>query len=158
MAHEHEHEHGPDCTCGCHDHGHEHGHDHEHDHHEHVETLDLAWARIELEAHTHEQAATVSMDIHPTGCSQIDFTDLVAIMQDIASASERKGGIVGHVKAFAKQGGAFARASVTAGDLAPTCDGDQSGAFGESAEVQLVAIVLLIDQADLLAICKQALA
>jgi len=151
----HEHEHGPDCTCGCHDH--EHAHEHGH-HHEHEEVVELSWAHVELEAHTHEQAATVSMNIHPKEGSPVAFADLVNTMQEIARASEQSGGIVGHIKAFAKRGDAFARASVTAADLPPTCDGDQSLALNASAEIQLAAIVLLVDQADLLAICKQALA
>ena len=153
----HEHEHGPDCTCGCHDHDHDHAHDHVH-HHEHEEVVELSWAHVELEAHTHEQAATVSMNIHPKEGSPVAFVDLVNTMQEIARASEQSGGIVGHIKAFAKRGDAFARASVTAADLPPTCDGDQSLALDASAEIQLAAIVLLVDQADLLAICKQALA
>lgn len=151
----HEHEHGPDCTCGCRDH--EHAHEHEH-HHVHEEVVELPWARVELEAHTHEQAATVSMNIHPKEESPVAFADLVNIMQEIARSSEQSGGIVGHIKAFAKRGDAFARASVTAADLPPTCDGDQSLELDASAEIQLAAIVLLVDQADLLAICKQALA
>lgn len=149
----HEHDHGPDCTCGCHDHEHEHGH-----HHEHEESLELSWAHVELEAHTHEQAATVSMNIHPKEGSPVAFVDLVSIMQEIARASEQSGGIVGHIKAFAKRGDTFARASVTAADLPPTCDGDQSLELDASAEIQLAAIVLLVDQADLLATCKQAFA
>ena len=153
----HEHEHGPDCTCGCHDHDHDHAHEHGH-HHEHEEVVELSWARVELEAHTHEQAATVSMNIHPKEESPITFADLVNIMQEIACASEREGGIVGHIKAFAKRGEAFARASVTAADVPPTCDGDQSLELDTSAEIQLAALVLLVDQADLLASCKQALA
>ena len=105
----HEHEHGPDCTCGCHDH--EHAHEHEH-HHEHEAVVELPWARVELEAHTHEQAATVSMNIHPKEESPVAFADLVNIMQEIARSSEQSGGIVGHIKAFAKRDNAFARVSV----------------------------------------------
>lgn len=156
--HDHDHDHGPDCTCGCHDHDHDHGHEHSHEHaHEHTEAIELAWARVELEAHTHEQAATVSMDIYPSSGSTLSFSELVSAMQAIARAAEQAGGIVGHIKAFAKQDDAFARASVTAADLPPTCDGDQSLEFGSSAEIQVVAIVLLIDQTALLTICKDVL-
>ena len=154
--HSHAHDHGPDCTCGCHDHGHVHAHDHDHGH-EHSEAIELAWARVELEAHTHEEAATVSMDIYPNSGSILAFCELVDAMQAIARAAELAGGIVGHIKAFAKQDDVFARASVTAADLPPTCDGDQSLALGNTAEIQVVAIVLLIDQAALLAISKDAL-
>ena len=139
-------------------HEHEHHHEHEHEHHHgHEEATERAWAHVKLEAHTHEQAATVSMDIHPKSESCIVFANLVDIMQEIARASEQAGGIVGHIKAFAKRDGAFAHASVTAADLPSTCDGDQSLALDSATEVQLVAIALLIDQDDLLAICKQAL-
>lgn len=176
--HEHEHEHDADCTCGCHegqehthehhdhDHGHgHHHHDHDHDHehghhhhHSHAETLQLENAVVELEAHTHEQAATVSMRIHPADGTTIAFADIIAMLQRIARAAEDVGGIVGHIKGFAKQGDAFAHASVTAADLAPTTEGDPALAFDATADIQLAAIVLLVSQADLLALCKEALA
>lgn len=110
-----------------------------------------------MEAHTHEQAATVSLDIHPKEGSLRSFSDLVSAMQTIADAAEQAGGIVGHIKAFAKKGGVFARASVTAADLPPTYDGDRSLALDALADIQLVAIVLLIDQSDLVDICKNAI-
>lgn len=179
--HDHTRDHSSDCTCGCHDHDHGHGHTHDHDYdhehghahnhgpdctcgchdhdhgHEHGEAIELTRARVELEAHTHEEAATVSMDIYPNSGSTLAFCELVGAMQAIARAAEQAGGIVGHIKAFAKQDDVFGRASVTAADLPPTCDGDQSLVLGNTAEIQVVAIVLLIDQATLLTICKDAL-
>ena len=162
--HDHNHNHGPDCVCGCHDHdhNHEHTHDHEHDHgnshdHGYVEAFEQEWGSFELEAHMHEQAATVSMNIHPRDGREISFSDLVNVMQSIAQAAENSGGIVGHIKGFARQGDDFAHASVTSADLAPAIEGDKALSFGAEATVQLVAIVLLIDQADLLAICKETL-
>lgn len=136
-------------------HGHE--HKHEHHHHSHVETVELSWANVKLESHTHEQAATVSLDIDPKPSCEKAFSDLVNIMQGIARAAEDAGGIVGHIKAFAKRGDASAHASVTAADLPPTCEGDQSLALDNESAVQLVAIVLLIAENDLLALCKNAL-
>lgn len=153
MTHEHMHDHEHE-----HEHGHGHMHDHEHEHsHSHKETAELAWAQVQMEAHTHEQAATVSMAIRPNAKCEAAFSDLVAIMQQIARASEDAGGIVGHIKAFVRQGDAFAHASVTAADLSPTYEGDRALVLGESADIQLVAIVLLVGQDDLLAICKDAL-
>lgn len=148
---EHQHKHGHE-----HDHNHQHGHHHEH-HHSHEETVALSWADMKLEAHTHEQAATVSMDIRPNAECTKTFPDLVAVMQGIAQDVENAGGIVGHIKAFAKQGDSSVHASVTAADLAPTIDGDQSCALAPSTDVQLVAIALLVTEDDLLAICKDAL-
>ena len=183
LEHETGHEHDADCTCGCHEghehtyehhhdgydrhhhehahghhHEHGHGHDHEHHHHSHMETLQLENALVELEAHTHEQAATVSMRIHPADGATIAFADIIAALQRIARAAEDVGGIVGHIKGFAKQGDAFAHASVTAADLDPTTEGDPALTFGASADIQLAAIVLLVSQNDLLALCKEALA
>ena len=165
MAHEHEHAHGHEHGHAhghehAHGHRHEHGHAHGHEHaHEHVheETIVLAWAHVELEAHTHEQAATVSAGIHPNETSSTSFSDLVNCMQAIASSIEQAGGIVGHIKAFAKQEDAFARGSVTAANLPPSCDGDLALRLAPATEIQLVAIALLIDQATLISICKEAL-
>ena len=139
------------------DHGH-HDHNHYHHHHSHADTIERAWACVDFEAHTHEQAATVSMSVHPNAGCERTFSNVVEIMQIIACAAEEAGGIVGHIKAFAKQDETTAHASVTAADLSPTCEGDQSLALDGTTDIQLVAIVLLIGEEDLLAICKDALA
>ena len=111
-----------------------------------------------MEAHVHDDAATVSMDVHPKEDCAATVSSLVDAMQRIAQASEEAGGIVGHIKCFAKQGAESVHASVTAADLAPTVEGDDSLSFDPSSTIQLVAIVLLISQDDLLAICKGAIA
>lgn len=110
------------------------------------ESFDTDAATVSLEAHTHEQAATVSLDIVPKAGSAISFESLVAAMQAIAVGAEEAGGIVGHLKAYARQDDAFAHASVTAPNLPPTCEGDITTRFGEAATIQLVSIVMLIDQ------------
>jgi hypothetical protein len=159
MMHEHEHGHAHGHSYEQEqefEHGHSHDHHHEH-HHSHRETIELEWGQVELEAHVHDQATTVSMNMRPQGDCTIAFTDLVSTMQSIAKTSEEAGGIVGHIKAFARQDDRFVHASVTSADLAPTIDGDSSLSFGAEATIQLVAIVLLIDQADLLALCKESL-
>ena len=160
-----EHKHDPDCTCGCHDHDHEHEHEHEHmhaheheHHHTHTESIELTWANVGFEAHTHDQAATVSMNVYPKDGCAFAFSNLVDIMQAIAQAAESAGGFVGHIKGFARRGDEFAHASVTAADLPPTFEGDQTLSLDTATEIQLVAIVLLISEDDLLAICKNALA
>lgn len=149
--HEHSHDHGHD-----HDHNHHHHHDHEH-HHGHVESVELSWASVDMEASSHEQAATVSVAIRPKPASEAAFSGLVDAMCSIARAVESEGGIVGHIKAFAKRGDVFARASVTAADLPPVCDGDQSLPLDPSADIQFVVIALLIDEERLAAICKDIL-
>ena len=137
-----------------HDHA-EHSHIHHHDHRQ--ETLSISWGMARLEAHTHEQAATVSVDLHPSEGKALPFGDVVAIMRRIAEEAEASGGVVGRVKAFARQGGAFAHASVTASYLEPTVEGDTALGYGPSSTIQLVAIGLLVDQEALLDICKGAL-
>ena len=138
MSHEH--------SCGhSHDdagHGHYHEHEHEHSHHE--ELFEAPWGTAQIETHTHEQAATVSMALHPAEGEAIAFAGVVTVMRQIAEEAESAGGVVGHVKAFARQGDAFAHASVTAAYLGPEIGGDSSSEFGEEADIQLVAIVLLL--------------
>ncbi len=151
---------GNDCK---HEHGHGHDHDHEHSHghhhrHGHVESVELSWASVDMEASSHEQASTVSVAIRPKPESEAAFSGLVDAMRSIARAVEDAGGIVGHIKAFAKRGDVFARASVTAADLPPVCDGDQSLSLDPSADIQFVAIALLVDEERLAAICKDVLA
>ena len=164
-THEHDHDHGPDCTCGCHGHhGHERHHDHDHGDHEHhhehapahTEELDFARFAVSLEAHDHDQASTVSLTFHPKAGEQVALGKLIAAMQEIAHAAEARGGFVGHIKGFARNESAFAHASVTASDLPPECEGDRALPFGEGADIQLVAICMLIGLEELIAICTEA--
>ena len=127
------------------------------EHHNHRESFETCGAEAFLEAHMHDQAATVSLAICPAEGETFAFARLVDAMRDIASASESAGGIVGHVKAFAREGDTFAHASVTAAGLEPACEGDAAESFGDEADIQLVAIVLLVSQADLVDICRNAL-
>lgn len=134
-----------------------HEHHAHHEHHNHRESFAINGAEAFLEAHMHDQAATVSAAICPAEGEAFAFARLVDAMREIASASEAAGGIVGHVKAFAREGDAFAHASVTAAGLEPACEGDVEESFGEEADIQLVAIVLLVGQNDLIDICRNAL-
>ena len=141
-----------------HEHAHEqhngHGH-HHHDHHE--ETLGAPWGTVRLEAHAHEQAATASMALRPAAGKTVAFGSVVKLMRQIAVEAEAAGGIVGHIKANVRQGDVFAHASVTAAYLEPVVEGDASLECSERADIQLVAIVLLVSQDDLVRICRKAL-
>jgi len=163
MANTHD-EHGPDCTCGRHDHEHEHEHvgehDHGHDHHhDHARerVLELSWGTATLESHVHEQAATVSATISVQPGSAVTFDTLVKALQAVAQHVESAGGIVGHIKAYAKAGDSFAHASTTDARHAPSCEGDASLPLSPEAQCQLVAIALLIDLEQLEQIVVDAL-
>lgn len=145
--HEHEHEH------------HEHAHEHEHEHHEHAhrESFMIPGAEVFVEAHMHDQAATVSMALCPAESRACEFGVLVAAMTEIAKRAESAGGIIGHIKAFARQDQLFAHASVTVADIEPAIEGDSTLAFGEESDIQLVAIVMLIELEELIEICKASL-
>lgn len=144
MAEMHE-EHGPDCTCGCHDH--DHGHEHHHHDHEAAREreVDLGWASAILESHLHDQAATVSATVRAQAEADKSFEALVAALKLIAQRVESAGGIVGHIKAYARAGESFAHASVTDAQLAPACEGDVNLVLGPDVQCQLVAIALLVD-------------
>ena len=125
--------------------------------HNHRESFRIACGEVFLEAHLHDQAATVSMAICPDEGSTLAFALLVDAMRAIAARAEALGGIVGHIKGFAREGDVFAHASVTAADQQPTCEGDVEAAFGEGADIQLVAIVLLVEEQALVGICRSVL-
>ena len=131
--------------------------DEKHEHHNHRESFAIPHGEAFLEAHMHEQAATVSIAICPDEGETLAFQTLVEAMCAIAVQAEALGGVVGHIKAFAQEGDAFAHASVTAADLAPDSAGSTSASFGAEADIQLVAIVLLVCQNDLVSICRGAL-
>lgn len=129
-----------------------------HSGHGYRESFAVACGEAFLEAHAHDRAMTVSVAICPDEGASIGFGELVGALRSIASGIEAAGGIVGHVKAFARQDGAFAHASATEAGREPDCEGDASFAFGPDADVQLVAIALLLGQDELVALCKGALA
>ena len=128
-----------------------------HSDHGYRESFAIPCGEAFLEAHAHDQAMTVSVAICPAEGASIVFEDLVATLRGIASGIEDAGGIVGHVKAFARQDGSFAHASTTEAEREPDCEGDVSSPFGPDADVQFVAIALLLGRDELIAVCKQAL-
>lgn len=155
-------DHGPDCSCGCHDHGHEHGHANESGHghsHAHAQEriVDFVWAEAALESHVHDQAATVSTTLHVRQDAGKAFGALVESLQSIAKQVESAGGIVGHIKAYARAGESFAHASATDAQHAPACEGDARLPLGPDVQCQLVAIALLIDLEQLERIVISAL-
>ena len=155
-------EHGPDCTCGCHDHdhGHDHGHNHGHEHH-HDHTperqVQLGWGAATLESHVHDQAATVSATICALPGSATTFEALVEALGSVAKRVESAGGIVGHIKAYARTGESFVHASATDAQHAPSCEGDARMPLKPETHCQLVAIALLIDLEQLEQIVVDAL-
>ena len=76
-------------------------------------------------------------------------------LQAVCAEIEAAGGIVGHIKAFASQDDAFAHASVTEANRKPDLEGDVAAPFGPDADIQLVAIALLLDEQTLISICKR---
>lgn len=144
-GHEHEHEHGHDG-----DHGHEHGHSHE-------SVLELDFATVELSSHMHDQAATVSATIKLNEGATGKFEQLTSALQAIAERAEASGGIVGHIKGYAETGEGFAHASCTDAALGVTTQGDPALALDSSSQIQLVAIVMLVDLHDLQHIVADAL-
>lgn len=148
----HEHDHGPDCQCGCHDHEHEHAHEHEHEHGL-TESLELTLASCDIEAHSHEQASTVSVALQVKEGQELAFGKLVDVMVAVAERVESAGGIVGHIKASCNTGDDFARASVTAAGLAPQVEGAGVVAT-HGSDVKLVFIAMLVGLEDLLEIAK----
>ena len=160
-------EHGPDCTCGCHEGKHEHdhaghGHDHRHDHrHDHAEgrtrAIELGWADVALESHVHEQASTVSATIPAHAESGKTFEALIEALRITSENIEAAGGIMGHIKAYARSGESFAHASATDAQHEPTCEGDVQLPLEPDVQTQLVAIALLIGLDDLESIVVEAL-
>ncbi len=73
------------------------------------------------------------------------FEVLVEALKSVAQHVESAGGIVGHIKAYARAGDSFVHASATDAQHEPSCEGDASLSLGPEVHCQLVAIALLID-------------
>jgi len=128
-----------------------------HHEHNHREQFAVACGEAFLEAHMHDQAATVSAALCPDEDSVISFEQLASALSAIASDVEDAGGIIGHIKAFAREDDVFAHASITDAGRKPDAEGNTAASFGPEADIQLVAIALLVAQDELITICKRAM-
>ena len=92
----HHHDHDEECGCG-HEHHHEH-HDHDHDHeHEHEHGV----PSLEMSFHDEAVIATVRCVIPGTYDEASEV--LKSAMKKTAAEIEDNGGLIGHIKAFAKE-------------------------------------------------------
>lgn len=129
------HEHGTDIHDGKHDHDHqekecdsanEHHHEHHHEEHEqnncpfvHVTTHDVAIV------------GTVKCIIDATYDDALD--ELQNCMKNVASAVETAGGLIGHIKAYAKEDAKSCMISVTDGEDIQRKNSIDRGVFVENA-------------------------
>ena len=145
--HDHEHDHGPDCECGCHDHGHHHEHEHEHDHehdHEHEHShekplIDEDGLSLGLLDHNGSLVASYRLALKCTADEAKER--LSAFAKTVAAAVDEQGGLVGHIKAFAREQGDGFRVSLTTDTV------DIADFPNQSVQVDGVAIVLGVDEA-----------
>lgn len=122
--HEHEHEHGYD---------HEHGHDHEHDHnHEHEHDTEEFPS---VSVYTHDAATVGSVKCKIDGTYEEALNELQSCMEKTAKAVEAEGGIIGHVKALAKEEARSCMISVTDGEDIQRKPFVGSGIYAESANI-----------------------
>lgn len=140
----------------CRKHEQEHAHDHGHEH-GHEKTLELEFATVELSSHAHEQATAVSATININEGREICFARIVEAMQAIAVDAEAAGGIVGHIKGYAETSQGFAHASCTGAGLGIDVEGRPKLALSAESQVQIVAIVMLVDLEKLTCIVSSAL-
>ena len=92
----HYHEHGEHCSCGCHDHEHHHHHGHE----EHSERSESKLPVISVSRH--EAAVIGSVECRISGSYEIALAELQRRMSAAAESVESHGGIIGHIKFFAR--------------------------------------------------------
>lgn len=106
--HEHHHEHGHEHHHHEHEHDHEHRHGYEHEHdHEHHHDHDAP-----IEITTHENAVIGTVRIRIPGSYEEALEDLKARMAETADEVEAAGGMVGHIKAFAREESRTAMVSI----------------------------------------------
>ena len=139
---------------GEHNHEHQHGHEH---HHVHLRgSFRGLGGEVKVEVTQHEQAAVASMLLQVEPGGSVAFSTVVAYLQALAERAEAAGGIVGHIKAFAREGELFANASVTSTDATEVDPAVLPFEFGSGADIQLVAIVLCLEPEALLDLVLQS--
>ena len=113
---EHHHEH-------THHHEHEHGHPHEHDHGSPIEIT------------THENAVIGTVRIRIPGSYDTALEDLRTRMDQTAREVEESGGMVGHIKAFAREETRTAMVSIPEPGDIQTKEGSDPGLHCEIANI-----------------------
>ena len=78
----------------CHDHDHEHHHDHDHEHDHGVPSLEISF---------HDEAVIATVRCIVPGAYEEAVQALQEAMKKTAAAIEDHGGLIGHVKAFARE-------------------------------------------------------
>jgi hypothetical protein len=151
LIRDHEHEHGHDHE---HEHDHEHGHDHEHEHgghhhhhhdHDHEdgdsnEVVLIDDGRTFLNVIDHEGSIVASYRFTMPGTLDEAKSKLSEFASKLSDDVDAQGGIVGHIKAFARERGNSFRVSVTMHDP------DIMDFEGRDVSVEGVAIVLAVDR------------
>lgn len=131
-SHNHDcsHDHGHDQACGHH-HDHEcdrHHHDHEH-HHHHTEEIPS------VSVYTHDMAVVGSVRCRIGGTYEAALDRLQSCMAQAAGAVESAGGLIGHVKAYAKEEARSCMLSITEGEDIQKKDVCGNGIYAESASI-----------------------
>ena len=116
--HEHHHEH-------AHHHEHEHVHHHEHDH-DHGSPIEIT---------THENAVIGTVRIRIPGSYDTALEDLRTRMDQTAREVEESGGMVGHIKAFAREETRTAMVSIPEPGDIQTKEGSDPGLHCEIANI-----------------------
>ena len=141
--HDHSHAHDHDHTHDCHNHSHD--HEHTHDHHHHGSEVPS------VSVYTHEIATVGSVKCRIGGNYEEVLEKLKHCMKETAEAVEEAGGLIGHVKAFAREEARTCMISITEGEDMQCRQGFAGGIYVESAN-----IVFGIAPAELKAILKKA--
>ena len=120
-----------DCANGHHhEHHHENHHEHHHEHH-HEEHEQDSCPLVHVTTHDVAIVGTVKCIIKETYDDALD--ELQSCMKNVASAVEDAGGLIGHIKAFAKEDAKSCMISVTDGDDIQRKNNIGRGVFVENA-------------------------
>lgn len=176
-AREHEHRHDESCACGCdheHSHGHSsehhHAHDHEHDlvtcscGHDHrqeqeqhdahnhalIHDVEENYGEIRVERHMHDEACVISGSLLLFTEYDKLRTALMEQLEMLAGDVQKRGGIVGHIKASC-EASAVEMFSITDTDVSV------KKAPGQRIKLNLAAIVFAIEPEKAEVLVKAAL-
>ncbi len=108
-----------------HEHGHHHEHEHEH-HHDHDAPIEIT---------THENAVIGTVRIRIPGSYDTALEDLRTRMDQTAREVEESGGMVGHIKAFAREETRTAMVSIPEPGDIQTKEGSDPGLHCEIANI-----------------------
>lgn len=111
----------------------------------HGHTLEFSRGDVSFEGHTHAMASVVSLKVALLPGARIELAALASTLEALARDIERKGGVVGHIKAFSSSEAGSMRISIVDACRPALVQGPADALLNDGSCLHAAVIALAID-------------